>query len=214
MLQTNLINILSYHWHNAITAFNCNPLIADQILSEIIAAYSQPHRYYHTLQHLHFVLTKIELLQTSVKNLPAVKIAVFFHDFVYDTHENDNEEKSAEYAGNILKKISIPNSIIRKIKYLILSTKNHQANDIDTQVLLDGDLAILATPPIEYQRYAQAIRQEYHWVAETEYIIARRQVLEKFLQRQYIYCTPVMIELFEELARYNIKTEIQYLSSK
>jgi predicted metal-dependent HD superfamily phosphohydrolase len=211
MMQTNLINILSYHWYNAIESFDYNKIIADNIFSEVIGAYSQPHRYYHTLQHLYFVLTKIADLQILVKNLSVVKMAAFFHDFVYDTHANNNEEKSVEYTEKILQNLSIPNSIINETKHLILSTKHHQANDIDAQVFLDADLAILATTPIEYQAYTQAIRQEYHWVNENEYIISRRQVLENFLQRQYIYFTPLMIESSEKLARWNINTELQDL---
>jgi predicted metal-dependent HD superfamily phosphohydrolase len=35
-----------------------------------------------------------------------------------------------------------------------MATKNHQAHDIDSQVLLDADLAILATGSVEYQKYA------------------------------------------------------------
>ncbi|MHC5828185.1 MAG: hypothetical protein ACYT04_72910, partial [Nostoc sp.] len=58
-----------------------------------------------------------------------------------------------------------------------------------------------------------AIRQEYDWVAEADYIIGRRQVLEEFLQRSHIYFTPLMSEFAEPSARGNIQAEIQSLLS-
>ncbi|MEO3706779.1 hypothetical protein [Trichormus azollae] len=50
--------------------------------------------------------------------------------------------------------LAIPANTITKVKNLIMATKNHQAHDIDSQVLLDADLAILATESVEYQKYA------------------------------------------------------------
>ncbi|BAZ86821.1 hypothetical protein NIES806_30370 [Dolichospermum compactum NIES-806] len=46
---------------------------------------------------------------------------------------------------------------------------------------------------MEYQAYSQAIRQEYAWVSELEYIIGRKQVLERFWQREKIYFTPLRL---------------------
>lgn len=86
-------------------------------------------------------------------------------------------------------------------------------DDYDSQVLLDADLAILATNPVQYLEYAHAIRQEYSWVAEADYITGRQQVLEKFLQRSLIYFTPLMLEFAEPSARSNIQAEIQSLTS-
>ncbi len=67
-------------------------------------------------------------------------------------------------------------------------------DDYDSQVLLDADLAILATNQVLYGEYAHAIRQEYSWMAEADYITGRQQVLERFLQRSRIYFTPLMSE--------------------
>ncbi len=103
---------------------------------------------------------------------------------------------------------------IATVKRLILNTKYHQAaaDDFDCQVLLDADLAILAADPIQYQEYAKVIRQEYAWVPEVEYITGRKQVLERFLQRDRIYFTPLMFENAEQSARLNLQQEINGLS--
>jgi predicted metal-dependent HD superfamily phosphohydrolase len=145
-----------------------------------------------------------------------VKFAAWFHDIVYDSQAKDNEEKSAAYGAEVLKSLGIPLHDITEINRLILCTKNHQAgeNDLNSQVLLDADLAILAVNPVEYQAYTMAIRREYSWVSESDYIIGRRQVLEKFLQRQRLYFTPLLFEISEKAARENLKTEIKFLQQK
>ncbi|MBD2593315.1 hypothetical protein H6G74_03105 [Nostoc spongiaeforme FACHB-130] len=183
--------------------------------TQLFEAYNTPGRYYHTLQHINDVLHNIQALQAYTQNLPVVQLAAWFHDVVYDSQAPDNEVKSAEYASQVLTYLAIPLNQIITVQRLILNTKHHQAaiDDIDSQILLDADLAILAADPVDYQKYAHAIRQEYAWVTETAYIQGRKQVLEKFLQRQRIYFTPLMFEVAEASARANLQAEIHSLSS-
>ncbi|MCC5635806.1 hypothetical protein LC593_08045 [Nostoc sp. CHAB 5844] len=206
----NLFN----HWQYTLQFFGVDQCKIEATFAQLVEAYSAAGRHYHTLQHIHDVLNNIQTLQAHTQNLPAVQLAAWLHDVVYDTQAQDNEEKSAEYACQLLTNLAIPISQITTVKRLILNTKHHQAatDDIDSQILLDADLAILAADPVNYQEYAHAIRQEYAWVAEAEYIQGRKQVLEKFLQRQHIYFTPLMFEVAEKSARANLQTEIQRLS--
>ena len=93
---------------------------------------------------------------------------------------------------------------------MILTTQHHQTltDDFDAQVLLDADLAILSSNPNEYSNYAHAIRQEYIWVPEVEYIAARKQILQNFLQRKNIYFTNLMQQTKDKIARNNLEIEI------
>ena len=136
----------------------------------IVQAYSSPERYHHNLQHIYQVIATIHRLQNYTHNLAAVKLAAWLHDVVYDTRAKDNEECSAEYARALLGELGIPGNTINMVARLILDTKHDRSyiEDIDTQVLLDADLAILGTTPEKYQQYARAIRQEYSWVAQKD----------------------------------------------
>ncbi|MEJ1936450.1 hypothetical protein WDZ92_40175 [Nostoc sp. NIES-2111] len=154
----------------------------------------------------------VRYLQAYTQDLSLVEIAAWFHDVIYDSQAQDNEEKSANYASDLLNNLDIPNSCITTVQRLILNTKHHQADDFDSQVLLDADLAILAAEAVDYQEYANAIRQEYAWVSDDEYIKGRTKVLEKFLQRQRIYFTPLMYDKSEQLARANLQMEINILN--
>ncbi len=211
-----LLDILLSRWQETLQPFQVNQIDANNIFNNLIAAYSAPGRYYHTIEHILHVLITIDNLQAYIQNITSVQLAAWFHDIVYDTQAKDNEEKSAEYASNLLSNLGVKPKYIAHITHLIINTKYHQAaaDDFDSQVLLDADLAILAAEPIQYQEYAQAIRQEYAWVPQSEYIAGRKQVLEKFLQRDRIYFTPLMFEVAEQSARANITAEIQNLNQQ
>jgi predicted metal-dependent HD superfamily phosphohydrolase len=209
----NFTNILFSNWKHTLQPLGIDQIAAEKVFTKLVAAYSTPGRHYHTLKHIHHVLSTIETLETYAKDLAAVQLAAWFHDVIYETQAQDNEERSADYACELLSSLGISVSIIATVTRLILNTKHHQAaiDDCDNQVLLDADLAILAANPVQYREYANAIRQEYAWVPEAKYILGRRQILEQFLQRQRIYFTDLMFEVAEQFARSNLKEEIHIL---
>ncbi|MEH2282518.1 MAG: hypothetical protein V7K90_14515 [Nostoc sp.] len=215
MPTENLTHILFSNWQHTLQPFGVDQVTAEKAFDLLVAAYSTPGRYYHTLKHIDRILSTIQILQGYTNNLAAVQLAAWFHDVVYDTQAQDNEKRSADYAVELLSNLGIPESTITTVTRLILNTKDHQAavDDYDSQVLLDADLAILATNSVDYKEYAHTIRQEYGWVAEADYITGRQQVLERFLQRSRIYFTPLMSEFAEPSARGNIQGEIQSLLS-
>ncbi|MFN6484255.1 MULTISPECIES: hypothetical protein [unclassified Nostoc] len=215
MPTENLTHILFSNWQHTLQSFGVDQVAAEKAFNPLVAAYSTPGRYYHTLKHIDRVLSTIEILQGYTNNLASVQLAAWFHDVVYESQAKDNEEQSADYAFELLNNLGIPESTIATVTRLILNTKHHQAavDDYDSQVLLDADLAILATNQAQYEEYAYGIRQEYAWMGEVDYITGRQQVLERFLQRSRIYFTPLMLEFAEPCARGNIQAEIQSLLS-
>jgi predicted metal-dependent HD superfamily phosphohydrolase len=45
-------------------------------------------------------------------NFPAIQLAAWFHDVIYDPRAKDNEEKSAEYAVASLSQFEIPKTTV------------------------------------------------------------------------------------------------------
>ena len=185
--------------------------ITENTFAVIAKEYSQTGRYYHNLQHIFHVLEIIETLGNLTNQLTSVELAAWFHDVIYDPKAQDNEEKSAMYATNLMKSLGIDSTTIANVNCLILSTKLHQAdiNDIDSQILLDADLAILGSPVQQYLTYAKNVRQEYAWISDRDYQNGRRRVLEQFLQRERIYYTDAMFDKLEQPARNNLNTELR-----
>jgi predicted metal-dependent HD superfamily phosphohydrolase len=192
----------------------------EYIFKLLIAAYTQPDRHYHNLDHIHHLLTIIERFDR--KNSPqlerlqdpsSVILAAWFHDFVYDPQAVDNEVQSAKAATELLANLNLCLDLDR-IEQLILATQGHQIDpdDADRSIFLDADLAILGTVPAQYQNYARSIRQEYGWVSDVEYKTGRTKVLKSFLQRDRLYCTDLLFDELESIARFNMQQEIILLS--
>jgi len=176
-------------------------------------AYSGSGRHYHNLHHLAAifdVLADVALPETTAS---ALQLAVWYHDAVYDSRAVDNEERSSDLARAQLGLLRLAGGMIEETARLILLTKRHvtTAEDYAGQLLLDADLAILGAPADIYDRYASAIRQEYAWVEEEAYRRGRSAVLQRFLQRPRIYCTPVLYGTSEQIARLNMARELANL---
>jgi predicted metal-dependent HD superfamily phosphohydrolase len=196
-------------WQDLLQTWAVDPIRAGQVFADVSRHYAGPGRWYHTLDHVQSVLETLDNLGAYAQNPHAVKLAAWLHDVIYDSKASDNEERSADYAERLCQELSIPDC--RVVATLILKTKTHSAGgDVDAQVLLDADLAILGTSEPVYRTYVEQIRQEYAWVPEPEYRTGRRQILERFLTKPRIYH---FLSLLEKPARHNLTAEIAQLAT-
>jgi predicted metal-dependent HD superfamily phosphohydrolase len=194
--------------------FGVSPADAYPPFDQLVAAYSAPDRHYHNLEHLTEMFRVAGRLAANVDDPVALNLAIWFHDVVYDPRAKDNEERSAERAGDLLGPLGIPATTIDRVQQLVRATAHLTANaiaDSDTAVLLDADLAILGAAEDRYRRYAADIRIEYAFVPEDDYRVGRSAVLKQFLARPRIFRCPLMIEEGETRARENLKSELATL---
>lgn len=195
--------------------FSVREEAARRVWREMTARYMQAGRYYHNLDHIKSVLRTAAELQNLAQDYPAVQLAAWFHDVVYDTRAADNEAQSAAYAAARLAEMGLPQATIDRVSRLILATAGHTNpdNDPDTAVLLDADLAVLGSDSAVYAAYSAAIRQEYGWVPEPVYREKRAEALRGFLERPRLYHTPPLYQQLEAGARRNMTAEIARLSN-
>jgi predicted metal-dependent HD superfamily phosphohydrolase len=195
-------------WDDLMGVWAVDRIQAGQKFAEVCGLYTDPGRHYHTLEHVKEVVSMVEHLGAHTLQLNAVCLAAWLHDVVYDSKASDNEERSAHYAERLCLELGIPEG--PRVADLIRKTKTHKAGeDVDAQVLLDADLAILGASESVYRVYAQQIRQEYGWVPEPAYRQGRRQVIQSFLTRPRIY---YFLSRLENSARRNLAAEIALLA--
>lgn len=200
-------------WIQLILSFGIAPIDAYPVFDRLVAAHSEPDRYYHTLEHLAEMFKVAGRLINEESDRHAIQLAIWFHDSVYDPRAKGNEELSAAFAEEMLDPLGVPSASRIKVKKLILVTAHVPlANvDPDTAILLDADLAILSAEERRYARFADDVRREYAWVDEQAYRIGRTKVLQSFLDRSRIYLTERMYSAAEEAARHNLRLEIERL---
>jgi len=177
------------------------------LMNQLVAAYSEQHRHYHTLQHLRECLAHFEAAGSLARRPAEVELALWFHDAVYDPVRDDNEERSAAWARASVLAAGCEAEVAQRVAALVLATKGHRAegDDADTALLLDIDLAILGTSYGRFGEYGRQIRAEYAHVDEAAFRAGRRRVLESFLQRPRIYLTEAFHDALEPRARENLQ---------
>lgn len=176
--------------------------------NQLLAAYSEPHRHYHTLQHLREGLAHLDATASLARRAEEVEVALWFHDAVYDPRRTDNEARSADWAARVLREAGCPPDVARRVQALVLATAAHEAgDDPDTRLLLDIDLAILGAAEARYAQYARQVRAEYAHLADAEFRTRRAALLGSFLARPRIYATDAFREALEQRARANLAGE-------
>ena len=211
--SSNLIEQLKLNWLNLLDESSTDIKSEDEIFTSLIESYSDRHRSYHNLKHIYDILNSIERVKNIANNTKVLQFSAWFHDCIYDPQSIDNEAKSADSAVEALNQLNINCQVIKVVEQIILSTKNHQPliEGIDNLLFLDIDLAILGTTPDKYQKYSQAIREEYSYLSDRDYQTGRKKVLFQFLNRERIYYTDFFYRRLETVARENLQTEIKYL---
>jgi predicted metal-dependent HD superfamily phosphohydrolase len=180
--------------------------------AELLARYAEPHRAYHTQQHLAECLALFDEHRLLAQRPAEVELALWFHDAVYDVHRHDNEAVSAAWARAALLGGGADAEVGDRIAALVLATRHSVAPATpDEQLLVDVDLAILGAAPSRFAEYEAQIRAEYSFVPPVVFAEKRGAILTGFLARPQLFGTPALRVRFEAAARANLQSAIAAL---
>jgi predicted metal-dependent HD superfamily phosphohydrolase len=189
--------------------------LQEKLSTELSAAYSEPHRRYHTVTHVEKCLEELAGVEDCAVHAKEVRWALLFHDAVYDPRRHDNEARSADWACSIMAQLGRPEDEQARIRDMILATAHSsEPRAPDEALVVDIDLSTLGAEEAEFDDYDRAIRAEYARVPESEYRKARAMVLRSFLARKHIYRTRFYRERFEQPARANLVRALARLRSE
>ncbi|WP_144419369.1 hypothetical protein V5F23_10930 [Pseudomonas sp. WP18] len=179
----------------------------------LIRHYREPHRAYHSCQHLEECLQVRDCVDAACQAPAEVDLALWFHDAIYDPLRHDNELRSAQWLDTVARDSGLDEATRRRLQDLIMVTRHDGAPaTVDEAVLVDTDLAILGAPFERFEEYDQQVRREYRHVPSFLYRRKRRQVLEGFLARERIYTNAAYFDAFEQQARANLARAIGRLA--
>lgn len=182
------------------------------LLAELVSAYAEPHRAYHTQQHLSECFAHLDASPRPPEDPAALELALWFHDAIYDTQRNDNESRSAAWARRAL--VGLDPERLDRIEQLVLVTRHAAAPTTrDQELLLDVDLSILGAPAPRFEEYEAQVRIEYGWVPDEAYRSARGRILRGFLERPALFHTPYFASRFEQTARVNLMRSLVRLET-
>lgn len=178
----------------------------------VIACWSEPHRRYHTLQHLRECLAQFGETRELAARPGEIELGLWFHDAFYEPQRDDNELRSADWAHSCMLKAGAGIEAADRVHALIMQTRHQAApQEADAQLLVDIDLAILGALPQRFDESDLQVRAEYAHVADAAYRDGRRAILQGFLARTRLYSTDHFHARFEERARENLRRALARL---
>lgn len=201
-------------WHRVTQTLGINASQAEY--QKLKTAYSEPHRAYHTLQHLNECLSKLDWLGSylaSDTELAIIETALWYHDAVYKPLKTNNELRSAEWAVDYLSSQTLASDKCQAVYDIIMATcHGDRPNNPMQQLAVDIDLSILGAETLRFQEYETQVREEYRHVPRMIYRRKRKKLLEDFLANKQLYMTRKFVETHEEAARKNLRWAIKQLA--
>src|SRR6185436_6842698 len=112
-------------------SYGADAQVVQTVWLELLNNYTAATRQYHNLSHIKALLDWVELFRAHLQQPTAVRFAAWFHDAIYNTRRQDNEERSAELAQQELGRLHVSAVTINAVSAMILATKQHQAGTLD-----------------------------------------------------------------------------------
>ena len=197
-------------WQTAWSTLGAQPDLV--LFDHLLAAYAEPHRHYHTQQHLQECLDHLQGAWGLAEHPGEVALALWFHDAVYAPDRHDNEPRSADWARQAVQAAGVAPAVADRIHALILATRHDAAPTTpDEALLVDVDLAILGATPGRFDDYERQVRAEYAAVPEARFRSRRRAILEGLLRRPRLFSTAWFHDRLEAPARHNLRRSLARL---
>jgi predicted metal-dependent HD superfamily phosphohydrolase len=160
---------------------------------------------YHVLTHVLGCLEELNRSRDLAKDADAIRLALWFHDAVWEPGRPDNEEASAALADEALAAGGVPEARRGAVRALILATRHDRTpEDPDARLIADIDLAILGADPDDYDRYERAVRREYGPLSDAAFAAGRAAFAAGLLARPRIFATERYFRRLEAAARANL----------
>jgi predicted metal-dependent HD superfamily phosphohydrolase len=169
------------------------------LLLDLTARYREPHRHYHTLEHVAAMLH-------AGRDFPLddeQTLAVWFHDAIYDPRSTGNEADSAALARVRLLAAGWSADRAERVARIVLDTSDHRPSMPASAPVLDLDLMSLAAPWERFLHDGARIRREYSHVDDATFAAGRRAFFTSMLARERLYHTAFGAPL-EARARANL----------
>jgi predicted metal-dependent HD superfamily phosphohydrolase len=182
----------------------------EEVGLDLLGRYAEAGRHYHNFTHVQKMLS---WLDRTGEWSPAMELAVWFHDAVYEPLGRENEAESAAYFERSMGPM-LDAGLRADVVRLILATdfRRPRTGMPDEALLIDIDFSILASEWGEYDAYRHAVRREYAMVPEAEFTAGRSAVLRHFLSGS-IFSTDFFVPL-EPIAQSNLRRELTLLSTE
>jgi len=189
-------------------AYQINPETSRAIAECLLGRMNNMRLHYHTF--LHILATFDFAEENNVYLQKHEQLAIWFHDAIYDISLTTNERQSGEFMIALLKNY-IPHEEYMDAYDIILDTAKHTSilKHNSSDLVLDLDVSNFAYNREMHLIANAAIQAEYPSLTDAEFAIGRLKFLDEFMDKGFIFRTPLFKDKFEQQARDNIQLDLQ-----
>lgn len=190
------------------------PRLADSAYERLCEFYEEPHRRYHTLNHIRHCLSEFDQAAILMDDPDAVEMALWFHDVIYLPGAKDNELRSAELFREW--SAAWTDSAFQKRVYDLIMVTTHRGRlyQRNEQFIADIDLSSFGLPWEAFERDGRLIRAECAEIADSEYYPGHLHFLLTLQARPTFFFTDFFQQRYEQVARENIRRIIVELRAR
>lgn len=187
---------------------------AETIYGRLSELYSEPHRHYHTLNHIRHCLREFDRAAALMDDPSAVEMALWFHDAIYQPGARDNERRSADLFQQWTKG-GADSGFQQRVDELIMATTHREPpNRDDDRFVVDIDLSSFGLPWEAFERDGRLIRAEFAGVADDQYYSGHLRFLRTLQKRPTFFSTEFFQQRYESVARKNLARIIADLHAR
>jgi predicted metal-dependent HD superfamily phosphohydrolase len=185
------------------------------IHQQLIDSYNEPHRVYHTLNHIEHCLAHFDKINHDLESPDAVELSIWFHDAIYKPGATDNEQLSADLFMEISQ--GQLDDSLRKTVYQHIMATLHDGRTIesnDTKFMVDIDLSSFALPWAEFSRDSNNLRVEMKSLSDEDYYRKQSRFQKNLMNQPRFFKSDYFYEKYEDQARQNLAEYFKILSQK
>ena len=188
--------------------------MAEATYGRLSELYGEPHRHYHTLNHIRHCLREFDRAAALMDEPDAVEMALWFHDAIYQPGARDNERRSADLFRQWTDgRLNL--AFQQRVDDLIMATTHREPpGQDDAGFVVDIDLSSFGLPWEACERDGRLIRAEFTGFADDQYYSGHLRFLQALQNRPTFFNTEFFQQRYESAARENLARIITDLHTR
>jgi len=183
---------------------DCGGTEGEEVWQNLQRHYQEPHRFYHTLDHLAHCLGELDAAKDHITELNATEMAIWFHDVIYHYGARDNEILSVDYFRTLAEP-TMPAQFVDRVSEFIIATQHSgAAQDGSVAFVVDLDLSGFGLPWEDYLADSDALRLEAQGVGDEQYYQGKLRFLGELQRWPSLFQTSFFRQRLESVAQKNI----------
>ena len=188
--------------------------MAEAVYGRLSELYCEPHRHYHTLNHIRHCLREFDRAAALMADPNMVEMALWFHDAIYHPGARDNERRSADLFRQWTDGRADPVFQQRVDDLIMATTHREPPGRDDAGLVVDIDLSSFGLPWEIFERDGRLIRAEFAGVTDDQYYSGHLRFLRSLQDRPTVFSTEFFQQRYESVARENLAQIIADLHAR